>query len=81
MDQYPLPKPEDLFATLAGGKKFTELDLSQAYQQLPLDEESMQYITINTHCELYRCTCLPFGIVSAPALFREVDGLCPTGYP
>ena len=36
VDQYPLPKPEDLFTTLAGGKKFSKLDLSQAYQQLPL---------------------------------------------
>ena len=39
VEQYPLPKPEYLFATLAGGKKFSKLDLSQAYQQLPLDDE------------------------------------------
>lgn len=26
VDQYPLPKPSDLFATLAGGKWFTKLD-------------------------------------------------------
>ena len=32
VDQYPLPKPEDLFAMLAGGQKFSKLDLSQAYQ-------------------------------------------------
>ena len=31
VDQYPLPKPEDLFATLANGKSFSKLDLSQAY--------------------------------------------------
>ena len=40
VDQYPLPTPDQL---LAGGKTFTTLDLSQAYQQLPLDEESKQY--------------------------------------
>ena len=69
--QYPLPKPEDLFATLAGGKKFTTLDLSQAYLQLELDEQSSQYTTINTHKGLYRYKQLPFGIASAPALFQK----------
>ena len=49
VDQYPLPKPEELFTTLAGGKKFAKLDMSQAYQQLLLDEESTKYVTINTH--------------------------------
>ena len=34
LDRYPIPKIEDLFAQLAGGKSFTKLDLSQAYQQL-----------------------------------------------
>ena len=49
LDKYPIPKVEDLFAQLAGGKTFTKLDLSQAYQQLPLDEESKSYVVINTH--------------------------------
>ena len=31
IDQHPIPKAEDLFATLARGKKFSKLDLSQAY--------------------------------------------------
>ena len=33
IDQYPLPKPAELFASVSGGKKFTKLDLSQAYQE------------------------------------------------
>ena len=71
VDQYPLPKPEDLFATLAGGKKFTTLDLSQAYLQLELDEQSSQYTTINMHKGLYHYKRLPLGIASAPALFQK----------
>ena len=31
VDKYPLPKPNDLFATLAGGKKFSKIDLTHAY--------------------------------------------------
>ena len=48
VDQFPLPKPEDLFATLAGGTKFTKLDLSYAYFQVLLDPQSRQYVTVNT---------------------------------
>ena len=50
LDSYPMiPKVEDLFARLRGGKYFTKLDLSQAYQQLRLEEDSKRYVVINTH--------------------------------
>ena len=76
MDCYPIPKVEDLFATLAGGKQFTKLDLSQAYQQVRLDEASKEYVTINTQKGLFRYTRLPFGISAAPGIFQRVmEGL------
>ena len=45
---YPLPRIEDLFASLSGGKVFSKLDLLHAYQQLQLEKESQKYCTINT---------------------------------
>ena len=68
LDRYPIPKIEDLFASLAGGQSFTKIDLSQAYQQLLLDDESKQYVVINTHRGLFRYTRLPFGVSSAPGI-------------
>ncbi|KAL5505227.1 hypothetical protein EMCRGX_G006629, partial [Ephydatia muelleri] len=70
VDQYPLPKPNELFATLTGGKRFTKLDLSQAYTQMVLEEDSRCYVTINTHIGLFRYTRLPFGVASSPAVFQ-----------
>ena len=56
VDQYPLPRPNELFATLSGGKKFIKIDLPSAYQKLMLEEESRELATINTHRGLYQYT-------------------------
>ena len=75
-ESYPLPKIEDLFATLEGGTRFTKLDLSQAYLQLPLEDASKQFLTINTHKGLFQFNHLPFGVSAAPAIFqRAMDSL------
>ena len=59
-----------MLANLAGGQYFSKLDLSQAYLQLPLDEKSTEYVTVNTHKGLYRYNRLPFGVSSAPSIFQ-----------
>ena len=67
LNRYPIPKIEDLFATLRGGK---------AYQQIPLDEESKTFVVTNTQKGLFRYTRLPYGISSAPGIFQRVmEGL------
>ena len=81
VDQYPLPKPDDNFVTPSGGKKFTTLDLSHAYNQLLLDEYSWKYVTINTPKGLYQYTRLTSRIRSLfPLFFKEqwtqgIDGV------
>ena len=72
VDQYPLPNIEDIFATLSGGVYFSKLDLSNAYQQLELEEDAKNVLTINTHKGLFRIERLNFGVSSAPAIFQSV---------
>lgn len=81
IDQHPLPNPTELLASLAGGKHFTKLDLTAAYQQLLLDEESSKLVTISTHKGLYEYTRLPFGAASAPAVFQQAMDTILQGVP
>ena len=75
-DSYPLPRVEDLFAKVSGGRIFSKLDLRHAYLQIELDEESKKFTTINIHKGLFQCNRLPFGIASAPSIFqRAMDSL------
>ncbi|KAI7806716.1 hypothetical protein IRJ41_010699 [Triplophysa rosa] len=76
LEQYPIPRLEDMFAVLAGGQKYSKLDMSHAYQQITLDETSKQYVTVNTHKGLFTYTRLPFGVSSSPAIFqRTMEGV------
>ena len=76
LDSYPLPKVEDLFAAMAGGKQYTKLDLQHAYQQLVLEDDSKPCTVINTHRGLFQYNRLPFGVSSAPGIFqRAMDSL------
>nr|XP_054759939.1 uncharacterized protein K02A2.6-like [Lytechinus pictus] len=78
---YPLPTSQDLYAELGGTKVFSKLDLSHAYAQLNLDQQSQQYLTINTHMGLYSYTKLPYGIKSSPKIFQATMDKILQGIP
>ena len=80
-DCYPIPRIEDLFASLSNGERFTKLDMSNAYQQLVLDKESRELTTINTHKGLYQYRRLPFGVSAAPAIFQRTMECMLRGIP
>ena len=71
LESYSVPRVEDLFASLSGGRLFSKIDLTNAYQQMRLDDASKAYTTINTHKGLFEYNRLPFGVASAPAMFQR----------
>ncbi|XP_065356388.1 uncharacterized protein LOC135950789 [Calliphora vicina] len=72
VEKYPLPRIEDIFSKLHGGEEFTKLDLSMAYQQIQLDEQSRKYTTISTSKGLFQYTRLIYGLASAPTIFQRI---------
>jgi hypothetical protein len=80
-ERYPMPNPQDLFSTLAGGKVFTRLDMKQAYQQMKVSPDSQEYLTINTSKGLFIYTRMPFGITSAPAIWQKAMDEILAGIP
>ncbi|CAF1515164.1 unnamed protein product [Adineta ricciae] len=81
IDQYPIPTIDELLARLDNGVKFTKLDLSDAYLQIELDEDSKKLVVINTPIGLFRYNRMPFGIANAPAIFQKLIDQIITGIP
>ena len=54
IDQYSLPRSEDIFASLAGGQEFSKIDLDKTNQQMLVTHESRKFLTINTSKGLHQ---------------------------
>ncbi|XP_065318806.1 uncharacterized protein LOC135926803 [Gordionus sp. m RMFG-2023] len=70
-DYHILPTFEELIAKIANGNKYTTLDLKDAYLQMSIDDESQELLTMVTPNGYYRYLRLPFGIVTAPIIFKQ----------
>ena len=65
-------KPVDVALTRINGKIFTTVDLNSAYNQIPLDEESMRYTHFTIGNEQYCFIRLFYGISIEPAAFASI---------
>ena len=84
VDGYPIPRIEELLSSMKNCCVFSKLDLSEAYLQLPLHEESRDLTTFVVPDGLFRFKRCPFGLASCPSAFQAVmskilkgiDGVC-----
>lgn len=61
-----------MLAELSGGKLFSKIDMTSAYQQVLLDEDSKVYTAINTQKGLFVYNGLCFGINTAFSIFQRI---------
>jgi transposase InsO family protein len=63
---------EDMLVSLKDNCVFSKIDLSNAYLQVPLDQQSKELTTINTMWGLFQYNYLPFGLSVSPAIFQNI---------
>ena len=81
VDEYPLPRIDEIYANLSGGQQFSTLDLREAYLQMEVEEDSKPYLTINTTRGLYQYQRLAYGVASAPAVWQRAMDQVLQGIP
>lgn len=71
-DAFPLPRTEDCLDAVAGAKWFSTLDITSAYNQIPVRESDIPKTAFVTKHGLFENTTMPFGLCNAPATFQRV---------
>ncbi|KAG7295117.1 hypothetical protein JYU34_022067 [Plutella xylostella] len=78
---YPLPRIEEIFAALGGGEQYSKLDLSNAFQQCILEDESQPLTAVTTHCGTFVYKRVPFGLKCIPENFQKIMEETLSGLP
>jgi hypothetical protein len=71
-NKYPIPRIEDLFGQMRGGKVFSKIDLRSGYHQLKTRIEDVPKTTFTTRYGLYEYLVMSFGLTNASAYFMNL---------
>ena len=78
-DAFPLPRTEDCLDAVSGSVLFSTLDITSAYNQIPVNEEDIYKTAFVTKYGLYEYTTMPFGLCNAPSTFQRIIELALRG--
>lgn len=71
-EHYPLPRMDDIFASMSNCNVYCVIDLKGAFKQLKLTVNSQKLVVISTHKGLCMSTRMFDGLKVAPAVFQSV---------
>ena len=78
-DAYPLPRIQDCLDALAGAQLFSSMDITSAYNQIPVREEDIPKTAFVSKYGLFEFLFMPFGMHNATATFQRMIELAAAG--
>ena len=69
IENYPIPRIDEILAILGKGKIFTKLDIKSGFWQVEISLDSQQYTAFITPFGTFHWKRMPFGLKNAPATF------------
>ena len=74
LDQYPMPRIDELTDRLGKARFISTLDLTKGYWQVPLTERARMKTAFVTPFGLYQFRVMPFGLQGGTGYFSKVNG-------
>eukprot|EP00918_Siedleckia_nematoides_P037571 GHVU01081513.1.p1 GENE.GHVU01081513.1~~GHVU01081513.1.p1 ORF type:complete len:1271 (-),score=152.90 GHVU01081513.1:573-4139(-) len=71
-DAYPMPRVEEVLASLAGAKWITKIDIRKGYLQIPLTDRSRELTAFRTRSGLYQGKVMIFGLRNGGETFQRM---------
>ena len=78
-DAWPIPRTQDCLDALEGSILFSTLDITSAYNQIPVREEDIPKTAFVTRYGLYEFTTMPFSLTGAPKTFQRLMEIALSG--
>ena len=72
LNQYQLPRIDELFDQLHGSRVYSKIDLRSGYRQLRVQENDVSKTAFRTRYGYYHFIVMPFGLTNAPAAFMDL---------
>jgi hypothetical protein len=72
ISQEPIPHVQQALAKAAGWKVFIDLDMTNSFHQIPIDNDSSDLLSVSTPWGLYRPKFLPEGVGPASGILQAI---------